>query len=74
MGAGRCGWVQEVYGCVLTVWWDPLGGGWLRGGDILGGGVGEDLTGGLLTLGMGEGVMGERELLTKEIVSVGGVL
>ena len=44
------------------------------GGDILGGGVGDDLTGGLLTLGMGEGVMGERELLTKEIVSVGGVL
>ena len=56
------------------MWWDPLGGGWLRGGDILGGGVGEDLTGGLLTLGMGEGVMGERELLTKEIDSVGGVL
>ena len=56
------------------MWWDPLGGGWLRGGDILGGGVGEDLTGGLLTLGMGEGVMGERELLTKEIDSVGGGL
>ena len=41
------------------------------GGDILGGGVGEDLAGGLLTLGMGEGVMGERDLLTKEIDSVG---
>ena len=56
------------------MWWDPLGGGWLRGGDILGGGVGEDLAGGLLTLGMGEGVMGERELLTKEMDSVGGGL
>ena len=56
------------------MWWDPLGGGWLRGGDILGGGVREDLIGGLLTLGIGEGVMGERELLTKEIDSVGGGL
>jgi hypothetical protein len=55
---GRFGWVQEVYG----------------GGDIFGGGVGDDLTGGLLTLGMGESVMGEREFLTKEIVLVGGVL
>ena len=44
------------------------------GGDILGGGVGEDLTGGLLTLGMGESVVGEREFLTKEIVLVWGVL
>jgi hypothetical protein len=58
MGAGRCGWVQEVYG----------------GGDLLGGGVGEDLTGGLLTRVVGECVVGERECLTKEIVLVGGVL
>ena len=58
MCAGRCGWVREVYG----------------GGDIRGGGVGEDLTGGLLTRVAGESVVGEREFLTKEIVLVGGVL
>ena len=59
---------------MLAVWWRPLGGGWLRGGDLLGGEVGDDLMGGLLTLGKGEGVVGEKEVLTKAMDSVGGGL
>jgi hypothetical protein len=59
---------------MLAVWWRPLGGGWLRGGELLGGGVGDDLRGGLLTLGEGEGWVGEKEVLTKVMDSVGGRL
>jgi hypothetical protein len=42
--------------------------------ETLGGGVGEDLRGGLLTLGEGECMLGERELLTKVKDAVGGRL
>jgi hypothetical protein len=52
---------------MLAVWWRPLGGGWLRGGDLLGVGVGDDLRGGLLTLEEGEGGVREKEVLTKVI-------